>query len=190
MKIFFTASKRGKNELDSEYKLLYDTIQKLQYKHVDDLIITDVKPARKSITDEENTNIFLKSIHNLKTADINIFECSIQSFVVGYLVQKSIELNKPTILLFHDDYEISPFVTGIDEDKLLVLRYNSKNAAEILASGLIESSQLADKRFNFFISPRLLTFLKEESRKLDMSKSTFIRNLIKEHKKKSKQKEG
>jgi len=64
--------------------------------------------------------------------------------------------------------------------------YTKENLAQVVSDVIEDAKHSADKRFNFFISPSLLSYLEEESKKFDMTKSAFIRRLILEHKKKGK----
>lgn len=190
MKIFFTASQRGKEKYDDNFKAIVDCITALGHQNLDDRMLNSTVAGfyGKMKTDGQAAyqKLFNENVQFIKKADINIFECSWQSFSVGYMVQKSVELNKPTIVLYVDNSPHPPyFILGANDEKLILKSYNLENLKTVLKDAIEKASTLADKRFNFFISPSLLTYLNENSRKQGITKSTFIRNLILEYRRKN-----
>ena len=114
-----------------------------------------------------------------------MLECSNASLGIGYLVNKSIEFNKPTVILFRDGH--TPYLlAGISDDKVILKKVKDGSVLSSLKVALEEAKQVADKRFNFFISPQLLSYLEEVSKQQGITKSTFIRGLIRDHMKKHK----
>ena len=192
MKIFFVASQRGKEKYDQNYTTIYNAIKELGHTNLDDRMFkSTVKGFYDKMKKEGSAayhKLFSENIDYIRKADICIFECSWQSFSIGYMVQKAVEMNKPTIVLYDESTEHPPyFIFGSDDDKLISKSYNLNSVKKVLAESIHKASTLADKRFNFFISPSLLTYLNQESRKDGVTKSTFIRNLILEYKKKHKE---
>ena len=189
MKVIFTASLRGKKYFESQYKALFQEIEKLGYEHMaDDLVnpssnqvYVDIKQGGR----EANIALYKKKIEDIQKADICVFECSTHSLSVGFIVQKALALNKPTIVLYYKD-NAPDFLAGVDDDKLIVKSYNDDNIHDALKQAFEEAQSQRDKRFNFFISPSLLTYLEDASKKQGVTKSTFIRNLILEFKRRSK----
>lgn len=186
MKVFFTASQRGKKEFGEYYKKIYQEIKNAGYDVVeDDLASLSVdqfyskleKGGRKT-----NIEFYKKKIQHIKEADIIILECSFHSLSIGYIIEKALELNKPTIVLYLRDNQ-PYFLEGVEDEKLIIKSYNDKNLARILIEVFELAKERRDKRFNFFISPKLLNYLESTSKKYSITKSTFIRNLILEHKK-------
>jgi uncharacterized protein (UPF0297 family) len=189
MKVYFSASKRGKSRFEDSYKRIYNHLEKLGYKNLDDAIIKlSTDELYISGNDDEGKKMekfFSDALNKLRDADINIFECSEQSFSIGYLVQKSIELNKPTLVLYEESYQPSYFLLVAEEEKLITKSYNNETLEKVLEESLEAATQVADKRFNFFITPSLLTFLNQAARSQNITKSTLIRNLILDHRKKN-----
>lgn len=189
MKVFFTASQRGRDNLDKQYKKIFEEIKGLGYQHVDNEIVTI--PSKEFYTElsegGRNANVMLykNNIKNLTQADINVFECSLHSISLGFMINKSLSFSKPTIVLYYKE-NVPYFVDGIQDEKLLVKSYNDTNVKTILTEAFELAKNLTDKRFNFFISPELLSYLNDASKELGITKSTFIRNLIVEHRKKTR----
>lgn len=109
-----------------------------------------------------------------------MFDATVPSGGIGFLIEKSLEYSKPTIVLYH---ETAPtyFFPGADHEKLIVKPYNEKNVKKVVNEALAAAREKRDKRFNFFISPRLLEYLESTSKEMGVTKSKFIRDLILEH---------
>lgn len=189
MKIFFTASQKGKKYFASYYQRIYKAFENLGFTHIDKEIIKNPSEDSFSKLDTEGIkayrNFYRKNLNNLKKADINVFECSLPSLSVGFMINKSLDYNKPTIALYLNN-NIPYFLEGAqDEEKLFITSYSDKNIEKTIEKISKSAKKSSDKRFNFFISPELLNYLKEASKKEGVTKSTFIRNIIKEHKNRS-----
>lgn len=186
MKVFFTASQRGKKDFGAYYKSIASQIQSLGYGLLeDDLLTMNSDEFYKAIASQEaeSSKFYKQEIKNLQDAEINVFECSFHSLSIGFIIEKSLELSKPTVILYHEKNK-PHFLMSIDEEKLIVKSYNEKNLPKIVQECLAEAKQQRDKRFNFFISPRLLAYLEKASSDSGVTKSRFIRDLILDHKKK------
>lgn len=188
MKIFFTASQRGKKQFGSQYKRIQDYILSKKFTLLDDDIVSeDTSQFYKALefgNHKVQVDFYHKKVNTIQKADICIFEVSTHSLSVGFVIQKALEFNKPTIILYRKDC-LPHFLAGIDNDKVILKEYEDKALEKKLEESLKEALELREKRFNFFISPALLTYLEMASKKEDVTKSTFIRNLILAHKKKN-----
>jgi hypothetical protein len=189
MKIFFSSPIKGVDEVKKYIEIIDKALDSLGHKRLDNIVerINDASFYNKLDKGgkEAHQSFFEKTIKGIKDADITIFECSTPSLGIGFQIEKSLDYNKPTIILYFKD-NLPHFITGTDHDKLIVHGYNEKNIHEVVSNAIEEARHAADKRFNFFISPSLLSYLEEESSRLGLTKSSFIRNLILEHRKKNK----
>lgn len=187
MKIFFTASQRGKKQFGSTYKKICNFITKSGYVLIQDDILSeepeDLYKALESGDHKKQTEFYNKKITAIQKADLCIFEASTHSLSIGFVIHKALEFNKPTIVLHIEDHK-PLFFSGVDNEKLMLQEYDEKNLDSQLASAVQDALHLREKRFNFFISPGLLSYLEHTSKKEGITKSTFIRNLILAHKKK------
>lgn len=189
MRVYFTASQRGKKEFNHEYNTIYKVLEDLHLDHVDDDLvkysIDDFYKRFKASGAKKTNDMYRQNIEKLKKADIIVFECSFHSLSIGFMIDKALELNKPTIALYQKEY-LPHFLEGIENEKFVLKQYSKENLKEKIKEAIEEALHLRDKRFNFFISPNLLTYLEEESKKQDITKSAFIRTLILAHRRKSK----
>ncbi|MCX6732629.1 MAG: hypothetical protein NTV98_03760 [Candidatus Roizmanbacteria bacterium] len=187
MKIFFTASLRGQEDYGKHYKKIFSLIEDLGYVSLDDEILKLTPSYYDNIQKQGRdayVDLYERKIKKLQTADICIFECTLPSLSIGYLIQKALDFNKPVVILYLND-NTPQFISGINEDKLIVKKYTEATLTQVVNSAFEEAKHLQDKRFNFFISPDLLTYLEKASKKEGITKSTFIRNLLLAHRRKN-----
>jgi hypothetical protein len=188
MKVFFTTSLRGKKYFDTNYKKIYKELEGLGFKHLDyeisELVISKFYDELGKQGEDAYTDLYSRKTNRVSKADICVFECSVQSFSIGLLVEKALELQKPTIILYYKD-NVPYFLAGINDPKLIVTGYTTKNLKEVLTESIEQAKQQRSTRFNFFITPELLVYVEKTSRKMNKSKSAFIRDLIEDHKRKN-----
>ncbi len=183
MKVFFSASPRGGENFGKYYQIIANELKKLSYTSVDDDVIQIEYSnfSKKMSEGQENLIEYAKKkMSAVNEADICIFETSLPSLGVGFLVQKSLDAGKPTIVLYYKE-NIPFIISGIEDEKLVVRSYNDNNLKKILAESLEYARERRDKRFNFFINPKLLEYLERVSKEDCITKSKFIRNLILDH---------
>ena len=193
MKVYFDATQRGKDKYGAYYREIFDAIKECGYKHLFDSLVNqspeEFYQKFENSTDDAQGDLYHLHMKQMQEADINIFEASLPSLSIGFLINKSLDLNKPTIVLYYEENK-PVLISGISHDKLIVKKYDKKNIKTMVADALGEASGLRDKRFNFFISPQLLQYLERVSNSLGITKSTFIRNLITEHMRKHRPTSG
>ncbi|MEI6532713.1 MAG: hypothetical protein WCO06_02645 [Candidatus Roizmanbacteria bacterium] len=188
MKVFFSATYQGEEEFGDKYKAIYKSIGELGYDHIDDPYLQkgydSYLEKMKSGRDAQVENYKSKQslIHS---SDICVFETSYHSLGIGFMIMMALEAGKPTIVLYYKD-NAPYFLIGSTEEKLIIYNYNDANIKQILKDSFEQARERSDKRFNFFINPKLLGYLDEESREEGVTKSMFIRGLIMDHMRKEK----
>jgi hypothetical protein len=184
MKAFFTTSQRGKRYFEDYYLQIGDILKKLNLELIDDDIFVLTSDQFYKKLEKEGRDayvrVYKRKIKSIQEADICIFECSINSLSTGFVLQKSLEMRKPTIALYYKD-NMPYFLSGISDEKFLIHSYNNNNLQEILSNLINKTRSLQSSRFNFFISPRLLNYVEKASKRKNISKSMFIRDLISSH---------
>ncbi len=186
MKIFFYSSPVS-STFDTHVKHIYDELMNLGYVHTSDEAVSHVvrdilkKDKNFSQASKEKYNTFIKGfIEAVAKSDICIFEASFQSLGLGYLIDKSLELAKPTIVLYYEG-NVPHILNVVDNDKLIVQSYNDKNIDSIIRKTINEGREKRDKRFNFFLSPKLLQYIDDASRERGITKSKLLRDMIVKH---------
>ncbi len=181
MKVFFRAPVRSKSIHNTYYKKIYDILEKSGYHLIDKYLLeSSTKQHYSKLEEGGEEDFYNETIKNLKHSDINLFDSSSPSLGIGYQIEKSLEFNKPTVVLYLQDKTPHLFA-GIKDEKLILCKVSFNSLEKVLTKALIEAQHASDKRFNFFIRPSLLTYLESASKKEGITKSTFIRNLILDH---------
>jgi len=183
MKIFFTTTYEGKENFGEYYLKLFKEIESLGYEHLDNeaAVITYKEYVDKmSRGREEQVKNYHQKMNYIQKADICIIESSAHSLGNGFIVQKALESSKPTIVLYYKN-NVPYFLSGVEDDKLIVASYNEDNYAKVLKKVLNTAREKRDKRFNFFLSPKLLQYIDDDSKKRGITKSKLLRDMIVEH---------
>jgi arginine utilization protein RocB len=183
MKVFFTVTYQGLDHFGKYYRMIYEEITRLGYEHLDtesaNMTYEEyVKKMEKGRTAQVEN--YHRNIEFIKKAEVVIIEVSTHSLGVGFLVQKALEMGKPTIVLYYKD-NVPYFLQGIDDDKLIIKSYDEKNIKRVLKNAVSIAREKRDKRFNFFLSPKLLTYLEGVSERQGVTKSKILRDLIVAH---------
>lgn len=183
MKVFYTVTYQGKEQFGQYYKLIYDEIKKLGYDHLDEGSATiDYEKYIELMASGRDAQVknYHEKIAAIQKADICIVEVSSHSLGVGFLVQKALDLSKPTIVMYYKD-NVPYFLQGIEDDKLIIQSYDEKNYKKVLKKALDQAREKRDKRFNFFLSPKLLNYLEKVSNDQGVTKSKVLRDMIVDH---------
>ena len=182
MKVFLVSTPIGEQKLGEMFEKLYEELEKLGYQHISDFITLSSEEFTKEMSKGKDAQkeFYNKMVNNIRQADICIFEASTPSFGVGYLIQESLSNSKPTIVLFYKEMK-SFFIPGIDDDKLIVKTYDESSYKKVLKSVVNIAREKRDKRFNFFLSPKLLNYLEQASNARGVTKSKLLRDMIVQH---------
>ncbi|MFA5828596.1 MAG: hypothetical protein WC841_04560 [Candidatus Shapirobacteria bacterium] len=189
MKVYFGTSPRIKEQYPEEVTEIFEQIKKLGYIHTSDWIKkVDPKDFYSMNTGEleENNN---RSIRDIKKADICVFEASMPSLSVGYLVNLSLELGKQVVVLTQN--KNPSFMFGpIKSNSFNLVSYSRDTLASELERALKKAVEGSDVRFNFFVSSKILNYLDWVAKKRMEPRSVFLRNLIEKEMKKDKEFKG
>jgi len=167
-------SPRGKKEFSKQYYKIYKTIEKLGHTNLTDFLIS-VDTEKFYV--EDISDFFKKTNKELKKADICIFDASIASIAIGHLISTAIQNNKP-VIVFYIGNEPPHYLTGIDDLKVQLVRYEDDTISETLAESLDYASSQQDTRFNFFVSPKHINFLDWIAQNKKIPRSVYLRRLI------------
>lgn len=132
---------------------------------------------------------YSKLISEMKKSDLVVAEVSAQSLSVGHELTEAMNLGKPLIVLYTADNRPG-LLFGSMYDKMQIVEYNLANLEEVLLSAVEEALKRADVRFNFFVSPKILTYLDFVAQKRMIPRSVFLRDLIEKEMKKDKDFKG
>lgn len=180
-KIFFNSSARSSNLVEVCSKRIIGFIDNSDvYSLTYDTYADGTKEEIYSQEKSELKQMFSRATAALDSSDIAILEVSTHSLSQGYLLEKSLEAGKPTIVLYLKGCKPA-FATGIHHPRLQVIEYSSDNVLKTLQQALSYAIEEFDIRFNMMLSPTLNNYLKQLAKKNHMSRSSCVRQLIREN---------
>ncbi len=163
--------------MGDEYTAIYDVIEGLGHQHVTDFITTVEPKDFYNATQKEKVNHYKEMVKSVKKADAIILETSLHSLAVGHLANLALDFGKPVVAL-HLKRKEPYFLSGVENDKLIVEEYGLSNIKSVLKNALEYASDQMDTRFNFFISPKIGNYLDWIAKKMKMPRAVYLRKLI------------
>jgi len=188
MKVFFIASPRAVSRepdlyrkvervLSRDNKMLGNMVREWTEGNLEDFY---------SGSHKDRVDHYRRTMDLLKKADVVVVEVSLHSMSMGYIVNKALEAGKPVIAIYKKGFD-PYFFSGIEDSKLIVVAYDESDLEGILRNSLDKVSGLIDVRFNFFVSPKILTYLDWVAQKRRVPRSVFLRELIEKEMKRDKE---
>lgn len=180
MKIYCGVPFLGIHQFSDNYKKLYQYVVELGYEHVDEEFLKiDQTDWLKKMTQSKKAHAqhFETKMQSVRKADICIFEASFHSLGIGFLIQKTLDDGKPCIVLYSKD-SIPIFLSGARHEKLIVKQYIDSTLKKVLKSALTTAKERRDKRFNFYLSTKLLEYIELLSKEEGSTKSKVMRDII------------
>ena len=186
MRIYFTASVRGKKEFGENYVEIVKVLNKMGHKVFAEHILDDNLPEISHLSKEDAKKNYHRILTEMKKAEVVVAEVSKQSLSVGHELTEAMLLNKPLIVLYFGDAKPG-LLFGSNYDKMQIAKYSLENIKQMLENLVETASKHVDVRFNFFVSPKILNYLDWIAQKRMIPRSVFLRNLIEKEMKKDKE---
>lgn len=183
MKVYFGSSPRIKEQYAKEIKRIYELVEKFGFKHTSDFI-AEVEPKKYyELGVDELNALHQKTLNSIKKAEICVFEASLQDLSVGFLINYSLDLGKTVIVLSQNREEPS-LLHHVKEEKLIFVAYTPKDLEKKLKEALEQAKGQSDIRFNFFVTPQILSYLNWLSGRKRVPRAVYLRTLIEREMKK------
>lgn len=129
---------------------------------------------------EKRENAFINFYKSIRESELAIAECSFPSFNVGYEISHALQHEKEVIILRSTDSGIP--VTSYDllysDKKVCIYEYNKNNLLSIIHEALEFNTPKRYIKFNILFSPTMIARLNLISKKKNLPKSVYIRELI------------
>ncbi len=180
MNIFFSASYRGREQYKTQLDLIHDTIAEFKsvnlispaWKDNYEPLLRATKISRATQSRFAEYQAIRKGI---RISEAVIFEVSHESFQVGHEVSFALAEKKPVLCLsLHED-----FSQRIQNEYFFGAKYTPETIHGIIQDFLARVRELSlSKRFNLFLYPHQLEYVKEQGEKMGMNMSEYIRYLI------------
>ncbi|NCN45081.1 MAG: hypothetical protein COU63_00735 [Candidatus Pacebacteria bacterium CG10_big_fil_rev_8_21_14_0_10_36_11] len=180
MKITFVASIKDKEQQKFYYlsivRILKDLGHQVLYEHI---LKEDIDSLQRSI--DKNIDFHKKYFQKINEADLIVAEITFENISVGYLIHEALQLKKPIIAVSRIDVCSSIPVFLENNQNFIYLPYKKifeleKNLPKAVKMAPIEKI----KKFNVLISESLDLKLQKLAQEKGLSKSEFVRSLIRE----------
>jgi len=177
VKIYFTASSKYKKDRLKIYQRIVDYLQGQGYE-VFEKVLSEYLPDVKRISAREIKEWSKEWSAYVGECDLVIVEGSYPSTIqIGFELGLILSKGKPTVLLFEVGQDPA-LINQVYSSRLIKSEYSDDNLEEVIAWCLEEGEKISKRRFTFYISPEIDEFLEKVSDKKRMSRSKYIRNLI------------
>lgn len=177
MKVYFGTSPRIKEKYPKQIGEIYRLIENFGYVHTSDWIERVEAKQFYKLTEAELQAHQQDTERAIRRADICIFEASLTSLSVGFLVSMALSNSKVVIVLSQNENSLLIF-RSVKSLSLVTLTYNVDDLEEKLKGALEDAKKKISVRFNFFIPRDLLVYLDWVAKSVGLSKGEYVRNLI------------
>ena len=179
MKVFFTASLRGKSILGENYRQIYKGLEEFDCKVLNDNILTENINDVFRKSKKELTEFFMRSRRLIQEADVVVAEVTYPSTNVGYEISVAAEMGKP-IAALHVKDESPLLVATVDYDMINVYPYTLDELRVVLKQVISDVQSSKEVRFNFLLPRYLSNYLHWVAKRKRIPRSVYIRQLIEE----------
>lgn len=177
MKAVFLASHSQKSMFIKDYEKIRDWLVSHDYKLYTGKLFEDLDHTLED--EEERISWYKESISEVRSTDIVVIEISHPSSAnIGHILTCAIEFGKPVIALYKKGRD-PIFLRGWRNEKFLLLEYFN-DVEEVLDYAVKYAIDQQDTRFNFFVSPTIVHYLDEVSKKKRLPRAVYLRRLIEE----------
>lgn len=183
MKVYFDATPSRYEEYKHIYKRIGNLIEKSHT--LTSRWIIDFDESFFSMPRADYLKHYKQIIKALNEADVVVFDISVSSTTSGQLIQSALLSKKPVIALQDNTSRKNIFLEGAGEaeSKLLLVEYNDSDLEEKLTQAFEFVEDWLETRFTLILDGETRKLL-DEVTKNGISRSEFIRKLIKSYKEK------
>ena len=185
MRIFFSANPKSKQEIPVFIDRIYAFLRKNSHTLTEKILEKTSYHAFTKWNSADHEKNYKNTIEAISSADICVFEASLPSIELAHFINQALDHDKPTVILTREG--TTPFMLEhASEQAIILIEYTERDLERELAYGIKEANeQPRGIRFNCLISAELNRYLERAAHDNSMSKSGFVRKLIREHQKNS-----
>lgn len=186
MRAYFSAALFQKDKLGDNYRRIVDCLVSKGYQVLEDTTKVTLDDAIAK-SDKERVDYYKNVLKWVDRSDVVVVEASFPSTLsIGHEISLALEKNKPVVVMYLNGRDPS-FMLGLRSDRVIWAKYSGSDLEETLGNALVKAKNMADVRFNFFVSPRILNYLDWVAKKRMTPRSVFLRDLIEREMKKDKE---
>ena len=191
MKVYFSGSRFYRDQYNEIYQKIVKFLREDGFEVIDNTV-DKWKQGKESLSEGQKFDFHKEIVKSLDKSDFSVFEASFPSTLhIGHEITLAIEKGKPVIVMYSDEPGKEPMLfKGVSTEKVIWVPYNKETIESALFKAVGTAKQNSDVRFNFFVSPKILTYLDFIAQKRMIPRSVFLRDLIEREMKKDKEFKG
>lgn len=175
--IYFTGSISAKEQYLQNYKTIIDYLQSLGHTVIAEHMLQASESSIRMKSREDRLSFHAQLEKWIHQCDFMIAETSYPSISVGYEISLALRVGKPVLLLYSEGDPPSLLAHHKDE-KLMCEKYTAHTVKDIINDFIQYINSKSDLRFTFFITPKIIAYLDNISKKEKLPKSVYLRKLI------------
>lgn len=177
MQVVFTASHSQRDKFGEYYKKILKVLEDGGHKIFTGALF-DAERYESLDSKEGREKWYKEVIKKIKESDLVVLEMSYPSTAnIGHLLTYALEAGKPVIAL-HKKGSDPMFMRGMVDERFVILAYDDGDLESTLKDGLDYVTEIQDVRFNFFISPKIGSYLDWISKNQRVPRAVYLRRLI------------
>lgn len=177
MTVYFTASIKGKKQYLESYQRIVQEVQNLGHTIIADHIL-ETSEQHVTLESSEQRQTFHKKLDQwIQSADCVIAETSFPSISVGFEIALALQKRKPVMILYSTQ-KAPTLLLELNPELLTLSQYTQKTIKSVLEDFFLYAEGNRESRFTFFLNDRQNQIMKQQSKKLSISKSAWLRLLI------------
>lgn len=186
MKVYFTGSISGRDKYLKNYQAIVDDLRNRGIEVFEDTISPTKEYIYEEITDQDKIKYYQTVLKWMNQVDVVIAEASTSSLSIGHEISLALEKNKPVVVLYAEG-KAPHFLVGVQSEKLQLIKYDLNNLQKVLDEALEYAIAQQDTRFNFFVSPKIVSYLDWVAKNKRLPRAVYLRKLIEDEMRKDKE---
>lgn len=185
MSIYFTASIVGRRYHQQQYEKIVALLQKQGHRVIANHILKTTESAVREETETDRRKYHQQLKQWINEVEAVVAECSYPSTGVGFEISYALSRNKPVLMLYKQGNTPPSLFENYSDEFLICEQYTDTTLTHILSQFLVYIRGGSQTRYTFSLTPRIAVFLEKVTRKKNVPKSVFIRQLIEREMEKS-----
>lgn len=180
MKIYFSAAVIFNDQRGKYYERIVKTLESVGHKVITYGVTKTNLTKINGQTEEELIEHYKKVVKWISESDLVVVEASFPSTLhIGHEIGLALDKGKPVVILYEKGAKPF-FLSGNESDKLLLTEYTEANLEKSVTDVIEYAAEQADTRFNFFVSPSIVSYLDWVSKKRRIPRAVYLRRMIEE----------
>lgn len=179
MKVYFSASRFYAEIYQANYDRILAVLRKNNLEIIENSRLKHPKGYFKTVNSlKVREELYEEMIRNIEEADFCVFEASHPSTVnIGHEITVALDRCKPTVVAYTKDKDPILF-RGIKESRIIWVEYINSTLEDEMEEAICQAKECLNIRFNFFVTPKILTYLNKIAKEKNIPRSVYLRELI------------